>query len=386
MAPQPAWTRRTFVQALGSASVLGGVGALAPWASATGRLDASPAPTRFAYVSSADNAIHVFSIASDGSWTHVQTVASASPAALAMSPNQRFLYVANAIDLFQHRPAGSVEAYTVDAQNGSLTLVNRESLALSATMPKHLAVSPDGKQLAVAAVGGAAYNLLPLREDGSIGGITASLKQIGAGPDLDHQVGGMPRSVHFHSDGVLLGTDMGSDRLSSFSVEGNGAMRENVRHSAEPGSGPAHMVAHPRGKLYFTAGALKPVISSVQYVTAGDPLFQTVQRFQPAGTSGGITSLAIHVSGSLLFAAHALGISLVRTDASGALQRGADSIGYVSSLSALATSSDGAHLFSLNDATGEVIRFDVDLDRARLSRPMELARMVAPRALILKDR
>ena len=386
MTPKKTWTRRTFVQSMGSFSALSGAGVLASWAQGSSPREQQRGVVRFAYVSSADHAIGVFSIAPDGSWTPVQTVHSAYPVAMALSRDQSFLYVANAVDRYGHLPTGSVEAYAIDSQAGCLNLLNREPLAISATRPRRIAVSPDGRQLGVAVAGGAAYNLLPVHEDGSLGQVTASLKQIGAGPDLKHQARAMPSSVLFHSDGILLGTDLGSDRLSSFTLDGGGALRERARHLAQGGSGPAHIVAHPHGNIYYTAGALDPVISSVRYVTDGDHFFEEVQGFRLTNLIGSITSLAIDASGSLLFAAHERGIALIPTDASGTLGRPFNGLRFTQASVALSASSDGQHLFAADNARGRVMRFDVSVEHARLSCPVELTRMTATHAFVLKDR
>ena len=384
MTPKKTWTRRTFVQSLGSFSALSGAGVLASWAETSSPREQQRGPARFAYVSSADHAIGVFSIAPDGSWTPVQTVHSASPVAMALSRDQSFLYVANAVDRCGRLPTGSVEAYAIDSQTGCINLLNREPLAISATRPRRIAVSPDGRQLGVAVAGGAAYNLLPVHEDGSLGQVTASLKQIG--PDLKHQARAMPSSVLFHSDGILLGTDLGSDRLSSFRIDGGGALRERARHLAQGGSGPAHIVAHPHGNIYYTAGALDPVISSVRYVTDDDHFFEAVQSYRLTDLIGSITSLAIDASGSLLFAAHERGIALIPTGGSGTLRRPVNGPRLAQASIALSASSDGRHLFAADNARGQVMRFDVSVEHVRLSRPVELTRIMAAHALVLKDR
>ena len=87
---------------------------------------------------------------------------SAAPSSLALDASERFLYAVNEVDEYEGLPSGTVEAYAIDAADGTLTFVNRQSLSLSATAPRHAAVSPDGRSLVVAVHGGGAYNVLPL--------------------------------------------------------------------------------------------------------------------------------------------------------------------------------------------------------------------------------
>ena len=107
---------------------------------------------------------------------------SPAPACILFPPAQRTLYVANEVDAHEGLPRGTVEAFHVDPFDGRLTLLGRTPLSLSATHPRHLALSPDGKLLAVAAYGGAIYNLFPIAEDGSLGQPSGIFKQAGCGP------------------------------------------------------------------------------------------------------------------------------------------------------------------------------------------------------------
>jgi len=384
MAFSISWTRRRFVQTLSSLSALGGLSPVEVWASATGYGDREfLPPPRFGFVSSSEDTVHVFAIRRNGSWVRIQTVSSLSPASLALSPDQRFLYVANAVESFEHRPTGSVEAYAVDAKTGHLSLLNRQGLALSATVPRHLAISPNGRQLAVAVAGGAAYNLLPLKEDGSIGRVTASLKQVGRGFDHAAQPTASPHSVLFQGDATLLATDMGCDRVSSFSVAQDGSLALEKHQSTSPGSGPGVIIGHPGGKAFFCAGSLDPIISSFQYRKGQNGPSPAPQQFRLPTTAGGISSLAMHRSGQLLFAGSAEGIWIVRIGDSGSIEGASRQVERMDDITALAASGDGTHLVA-GTLNGSLARFDIDGARGRILSSRELASVVHPTAIALK--
>src|ERR1700761_977948 len=121
-----------------------------------------PAQARqFAYIASRDGAVHAFAIQNE-QWVETQTLPSASPAAMVLHTARKVLYVANDVDQHQGIPCGTVEVFRVRSTDGGLTLVQRRPLSLSATGPRHLAISPDGSLLAVSAYGGGVYNLLPI--------------------------------------------------------------------------------------------------------------------------------------------------------------------------------------------------------------------------------
>lgn len=139
----------------------------------------------------------------------IQRVASERPVSLELSGH--FLFAVNEIAEFQGLPSGSVESFAVDGETGWLTRISRRGLSLSATMPKSLAVSPDGRHLVVAAYGGGSYNVLPVTPTGEIGRVTQAMKEIGCG-QVAH-----PHSVMFHPSGrFLIATDTGIDRVSVF--------------------------------------------------------------------------------------------------------------------------------------------------------------------------
>jgi len=139
----------------------------------------------------------------------IQRVASERPVSLSLSGN--FLFAVNEIAEFQGFPAGSVESFAVHAETGCLTRVSRQGLALSATMPRSLAVAPDGRHLVVAVYGGGSYNVLPVAANGEIGRVTQVVKEIGYGRCAH------PSSVVFHPSGQFVtATDTGADRVSVF--------------------------------------------------------------------------------------------------------------------------------------------------------------------------
>src|SRR5258708_6139437 len=122
------------------------------------------------------------------------------------------------VDEYEGLPLGTVEAYAINGVNGTLKLVNRQRLSLSATAPRHAAISPDGRALVVAVHGGGAYNVLPLGKDGSVGAVSGILKETGSGPH-DKQRSAHPQMVVFDHAGRVVTADLGSDRLSVLKLD-----------------------------------------------------------------------------------------------------------------------------------------------------------------------
>jgi 6-phosphogluconolactonase len=240
------WSRREFVQMAGSS-----LGAMSFGMPLTARAKGRVA-TRFAYVGfggdgAKEEGIAVFDLRDEdlrgGQWRPVGVVASAAPSSLVLDGRERFLYAVNEVDEYEGLPAGTVEAYAIDETDGSLKLVNRQRLSLSATAPRHAAVSPDGKTLVVAVHGGGAYNVLPLGADGSVGAVSGILKETGSGQH-DEQRSAHPQMVVFDRAGRVVSADLGNDRLSVLKLD-SGRLSIAGRHAAEAGDGPRQIAFHP---------------------------------------------------------------------------------------------------------------------------------------------
>jgi 6-phosphogluconolactonase len=304
MSRRCAYTRRGFLGVIGSSSLLG---LAEPFLSKHYSGALSPASdVRFAYVASdAEDAgrIHVFR-ANGSAWKLVQSVASESPSSLALSADQTTLFVANRRRYYQGRPTASVEAYRIDRCSGDLRLLSRRSLALSAIGPEHVAVSPDGKYLAVSATAGGAYNLLPIDHEGKLGGVTILHKETGASIHPEWQLSAKPQQIVFDGQGRLISSDLGCDRINVFQLDGDSLIAMQ-RTSVEPGSGPAAIELSSKSSALFVGGALDGRISAYTYDEANGRILKLMGSAKAfsRSTAGRLHAIAIHPSGELVIVA-----------------------------------------------------------------------------------
>ncbi len=179
--------------------------------------------------------LHLLHVQS-GNTRVLTTHPSARPAAIVRHPFRPLLYVANDVSLYQHQPRGTVETFAFDQATGKLELVGRQPLSLSATQPRSLAISPDGRSLLVAAFGGGAYNVLQIDESGLPSAPTAILKQVGRGEHETQQASSHPSYVVFHPrKGIAIAADYGAERLDILTCDdgdsGTGKMNVAARIS-----------------------------------------------------------------------------------------------------------------------------------------------------------
>jgi 6-phosphogluconolactonase len=345
------WTRREFLR--GAAGVV-----------ALRHLPSGVAGPQLAYVASGEGVLHVFSMQGE-QWNRIQRVPSRAPACVLLCPAQRTLYVTNEVEVHEGLPRGTVESFRVDSLDGRLTLLNRQPLSLSATRPRHMALSPDGRLLAVAAFGGGIYNLFPIAKDGSLGPPGRIFKDVGFGAESAH-----PHSLFFDADGRhLLSSDFASGRLSVFAVDED-RLRRRMHRSTGPGSGPAASVLHPSGSFFYTWHELESMLVCYRY--DGGTVGETIERIPCSG--GG---LGMHPSGRVLYTSQ--GVWQIDVE-SGRLARTQD----VSPGSGQIAVTPGGESVYVLAAGGSICQVEADRMTGRLHRKTEVAAVNEPRSIAVK--
>jgi 6-phosphogluconolactonase len=229
-----------------------------------------------------------------------------SPSFLAVSPNRKFLYAVNEISSFEGETAGSVTAFSIDAQSGRLTALNAKSS--KGDGPCHLAIDATGRFLAVANYGGGNFSLLPIGSDGRLGDSIAILANGGHGPNKERQEGPHAHAVVFDSrNRYLLGSDLGIDRVLIYKFDpATGALGANDPSSVQlaPGAGPRHVAFHPTRPLLFAINELTSTITTLSWDPASGRLAAAGSVSSlPAGYSGdnSTAEIAVHPNGRFLY-------------------------------------------------------------------------------------
>lgn len=380
------WSRRDFLKSTGWSS-LSGVASRFAWISGSSEPAQQP---RFAYVSSMgdskggskDEGIHVFAV-ERGRWRKIQSISSERPAFLALHPSQQSLYVVNEIDSYRHLPTGSVESFAIDPRSGHLSLLNRQPLSLSATSPRHLAIAADGSSLVVASHGGGAYNLLPLAPNGALERVSSIVKETGSSLHQEHQTASHPQMVLFDSTGRMLSADLGSDRLSVFSVAG-GRLASNHRSSSRAGAGPRQIALQPDGQRLFVAHGLEASISCYRYDTASGQIGDTLAHTQISQNQIPV-AMAMHPSGRFLYTSHSEGVAAWRINAStGDLTPIHTMRESLRGVHAMMASPEGSSLILTAREQNSILRLELDPVDGRIRSAASVAKLPAPASVAMK--
>ncbi len=360
-------SRRAFVQMMG----------FAPVAARAGWARAMTCSSRVAYVGTmpgtragleGPHEIRVYDVAGER-WRLKQVVASAAPAWLTAHFNRRFLYVVNEVSQHEGLPTGTVETYALDS-DGKLRFMHRRALSLSATAPRHLTLSPDGRNAIVAVHGGGAYNLIPIGKDGRLGRVTGIVKETGCDDCPEHRHGAHPQMAVFDATGRrVLAVDKGNDRLTVLELEDGGlAVRE--RYALNAGSGPQQIILHPAGRWLYVA-SLEGAVCGYAYDPARGRILGRVERVE----TGAQVTMALDPSGGFLYTADdEIGIRCWKVDGvSGNLAAARTRCESPGAIRAMTIESGGTALIALSDAHQGVVKAPIDPGSGRLGQPVLVA-------------
>jgi 6-phosphogluconolactonase (cycloisomerase 2 family) len=367
------WSRREFVQWMGYSS-LASAGMSSPLLAAT----KGGSRAKFAYVTAkegADEGIHAYVIGARG-WKKLQMVKSERPVSVTLSPDRRFLYAVNEVASHKGLPVGTVEAFAVE-QDGRLRLLNRRTLALSATDPRHAAVTPDGGSLVIAVRGGGAYNVLPIAEDGSLGSVSGIVKEIG----VTHANAGRraePHMVAFDKAGRVVSVDAGTNRLNVFSVK-EGRIEAQERLALDGGSRPTQVSLHPAGDTVYVMH--EDGISCHRYDANTGRITGERQQLSMPGTVEGPGTMTVHPSGRFLYASQrGGGIAGWHMAGSTARPLGLQAA-EMGELNAIEVAPDGVGLLGVSRSKGTIQSAEIDPSTGRVQAGRIVARVDSPSSL-----
>ena len=193
--------------------------------------------------------------------------AAADPSFLAIHPNGRFLYAVNELLEFDGRPTGTVSAFSVDENDGGLTLLNQ--IESQGGAPCHISLDRTGKWALVANYVSGTIASFPILEDGSLGEAASVVQHEGSSVNPKRQEG--PHAHQIFADAsnkFVFATDLGLDKILIYRFDAaTGALSPNAPPfvETEPGAGPRHFALHPELPFGYVINELNSTITRFDF-------------------------------------------------------------------------------------------------------------------------
>ena len=244
-----------------------------------------------------------------GQLSPAELVAPASdPAFLALHPNGRFLYALDESADVKRTPGQGLKAYALNPTSGALTFLNEISTGSSGAC--HLAIDATGQSLLIANYGGGSVSAVTLRPDGRLGALASLIQHQGKSVNPNRQEGPHPHGVYPSPDNrFVFVPDLGLDAVFCYLLDApNGKLTRNTviaGTSIKAGSGPRHLVFHPKQPFTYVINELFCTVDAFQYLDSGTLThFQTISTLPPGEPLSKGTSTAeiqVHPNGRFLY-------------------------------------------------------------------------------------
>lgn len=189
-----------------------------------------------------------------------------SPSCLVFNADRTRLYSANETERRGDREAGTVTAFAVDPEDGSLRPLS--SVSSGGKGPTYVSVHPSGKYLFVANYFGGSVAVLPIRPDGSLGeaaDVKKSEGVVGPRQATNAPPGSFAFSGHDQTHAhmieadpagrFILSVDLGLDRIFVWKFDAETGVltpHDPPFVALPPGDGPRHFAFHPNGRWLFS--------------------------------------------------------------------------------------------------------------------------------------
>lgn len=318
-----------------------------------------------------------------------KTLASQLPnqAQMVLSHDGKTLFIGSETDNYNGGKHGSVAAYRISPDDGSLTLINQ--VDSQGAGPVYLSLTPKGEHLLVANYISGVVAVFPVEASGKLSEASNSQQDAGpagAGKPAAAAEGSFAISdhngPHAHmiatdpSGKFAFSTDLGLDRIYQWKLNGeSGALEANdppfIKASSE-GAGPRHFVFHPNGHVVFLINEEASTLTSYRFDASKGTLTELHSLSSlPAGFKGTNFAAGIVLSkdGKHLYVANRLhnSIAQIAVTGEGAMTWSGETWTRGDYPRTLTLSPDGKYIYAMNQRSDNITTFKVSPDSGKLT-------------------
>lgn len=308
------------------------------------------------------------------------------PSFLAVTPNRRFLYAVNEVEMFEGKPSGAISAYSIDPATGKLNFL--QQVPSMGGSPAYVTTDKTGRYLLVANYGGGNIAVFPIGSDGKLGADTAFDQHHGSSVNRERQSGPHAHAIQLSNDNrFVLSADLGLDEILVYRFDAaKGTLTPNQPPFAKvaAGAGPRHVAFSPNGKFVYVVDEMGSTVTVFSYDAKAGTLHerQTISTLPKDFTGDNTTAeILTDESGGFLYVSN-------RGDDSIVVYAIDHSNGKLSLVERVSTQGKtprnfvldptGRWLFAANQDSNDIVLFHVDPHSGRLTPASKKIEVSAP--------
>ncbi|GAC1416614.1 MAG: lactonase family protein [Flavisolibacter sp.] len=250
------------------------------------------------YTSGTSKGIYVYDFnKKTGEVSLIDSIATPNPSYLTVSRDQHFVYAVNENE--NNGNGGTVTAFSFDNKTGHLAQLGQQTS--KGDSPCYITLDQTGKWLLVGNYTSGSLSVLPVFQDGNIGGPVSTVADQGHSVNKQRQDRPHVHAAVLSPDNKLVFVpDLGIDKVMIYSFDpANGILAKSPQNFVQlkNGSGPRHFVFHPNGRWAYLSQELSGTASAFTYQKGKLQLSQTISSL-PKDYHGSLTTADIHISPS----------------------------------------------------------------------------------------
>ena len=235
----------------------------------------------------------VYLCAFDGTGIEIRAVIPAvNPSFVCVDEKNRRLWAVQETQQWQGEDGGGVSQWRYDGE-GRFTL--EAAYGTGGADPCHLALSPDGRWLAVANYSGGSLAVFPRDDQGRMLPKRRLFQHYGGSVNPARQEGPHVHSALFDGEGRLLAADLGGDRLACYRCGGDVVPEPAGDLPTAPGSGPRCGEYSADGRQLYVIHELNSTVAHYACNGGAVTLRETVSTL-PADYAGANTAADVHLT------------------------------------------------------------------------------------------
>ncbi|EIC86685.1 lactonase family protein [Serratia sp. M24T3] len=296
------------------------------------------------------------------------------------------LYVGSEVDNYNGGKHGSVAAYHINPEDGSLSLINQ--VDSQGAGPVYLSLTPSGDHLLVANYISGVVAAFPIDSSGKLSDASSVHQDsgpAGAGKPAAAAEGSFAISDHNgpHAHMIatapggkfVFSTDLGLDRIYQWKLNpADGQLVANdppFINASSAGAGPRHFVFHPNGNIVFLVNEEASILTSYRFDKSKGTLtqLQSLSTLPPnfKGTNFA-AGIVLSKDGKHLYVANRLHNSIAQINVTGSGDmHWADEFWTRGDYPrTLTLSADGKYVYAMNQRSDNITRFKVESSTGKL--------------------